>query len=90
MERLKAQQEREREIKESLAKFIAMTEEKTKREMDISSENREAHLKALRDRLKEKSKHVEEVKTAKSSRKLLLPQASEQQTLSCNDIPAAN
>ena len=89
MERLKAQQEREREIKESLAKFIAMTEEKTKRERDISSENREAHLKALRDRLKEKSKHVEEVKTAMSSRKLL-PQASEQQTLSRNDIPVAN
>ena len=89
MERLRAQQEREREIKESLAKFIAMTEEKTKREVDISSENREAHLKALRDHLKEKSKHVEEVKTAKSSRKLL-PQTSEQQALSHNDIPVAN
>ena len=89
LERLKAQQEREREIKESLAKFIAMTAEKTKKEMEISSENREVHLKALRDRLKEKSKHVEEVKAAKSSRKLL-PQASEQQDLAHNDMPVAN
>lgn len=66
-----------------------MTAEKTKKELELSSENREAHLKALRDRLKEKSKHMEEVKAAKSSSKLL-PQASEQQDLAHNNMPVAN
>ena len=51
VERLKAQQEKEREIKESLSKFITMTTEKAGTKME---EKHEVHLKELHGHLKEK------------------------------------
>ena len=67
--RLQAHQEKERKIKESLSNFIP-TIAKTVKKIEETTEIREAHLKVLCDCLKEKSKHVEEVKTAKKCRKL--------------------
>lgn len=67
--RLQAHQEKERKIKESLSNFMS-TIAKTVKKME-TTEISEAHLKVLCDCLKEKSKHVEEVKTAKKCRSYL-------------------
>lgn len=73
MGRLQAHQEKERKIKESLSNLMS-TIAKTVKKMEETTEIRDtAHLKVLCDCLKEKSKHVEEVKTAKKCRKATLP-----------------
>ena len=70
LERLRAKQEKDRQVAEALAKFAAMqTEIKSgvTKKIEATTEKREAYLKAMRDRLKEKSQKVEEVKKAKKS-----------------------
>lgn len=73
LERIRAKQEKDRQVAEALAKFAAMQMEmkaEAENKMKTTLENREAHFKALRDRLKEKSDKVQEVKVAKKTRKL--------------------
>ena len=73
LERIRAQKEKDRQVSEALAKFAAMQMEikaEVENKMKTTSENREAHLKVLCDRLKEKSDKVQEVKKAKKTRKL--------------------
>lgn len=68
LERLRAQQEKDRQVAEALAKFAAMQAEiknGVNKKVEETTEKREAYLKAMRDRLREKSQRVEEVKTAK-------------------------
>ena len=68
LERLKAKQEKDRQVAEALAKFAAMqTEIKNgvNEKIEVTTKKREAYLKAMRDRLKEKSQRVEEVKMSK-------------------------
>ena len=68
LERLRAKQEKDRQVAEALARFAAMqTEIKNgvTKKIETTTEKREAYLKAMRDRLKEKSQKVEEVKKAK-------------------------
>lgn len=68
LERLRAKQEKDRQVAEALAKFAAMqTEMKNdvNKRIEMTTENREAYLKAMRDRLKEKSQRVEEVRKDK-------------------------
>lgn len=66
LERLRAKQEKDRQVAEALAKFAAMKAEiknstNKKTETQITTEKREAYLKTMRDRLKEKSQKIEEV-----------------------------
>lgn len=75
LERLRAKQEKDRQVAEALAKFAAMqTEIKNgvNKKIETTTEKREAYLKAMRDRLKEKSEKVEAVRNAK---KLVQPQS---------------
>lgn len=68
LERLQAKQEKDRQVAEALAKFAAMQAEiknGVNKKIEETTEKREAYLKAMRDRLREKSQRVEEVKTAK-------------------------
>ena len=68
LERLRAQQEKDRQVAEALAKFAAMQAEiknGVNKKVEETTEKREAYLKAMRDRLREKSQRVEEVKAAK-------------------------
>ena len=68
LERLRAKQEKDRQVAEALAKFAAMQAEiknGVNKKIEETTEKREAYLKAMRDRLREKSQRVEEVKTVK-------------------------
>ena len=68
LERLRAKQEKDRQVAEALAKFAAMqTEIKNgvNKKIDTATEKREAYLKTMRDRLREKSQREEEVKATK-------------------------
>ena len=60
-------------MKEALEKFAEMQTElgklKKKKE-EATTNNREAYLRSLKDRLKEKSENVEQIKVAKKVRKL--------------------
>lgn len=72
LERLRAKQEKDRQVAEALAKFAAMQAEiknGVNKKVEETTEKREAYLKAMRDRLREKSQRVEEVKTAKRPEK---------------------
>lgn len=72
LERLRAKQEKDRQVAEALAKFAAMQAEiknGVSKKVEETTEKREAYLKAMRDRLREKSQRVEEVKTAKKLEK---------------------
>ena len=73
IERIRAKEERDRQVKEALAKFAEMQTELAsikQKKQESTSQNREAYLSSLRDKLKEKSTHVEEVKTAKKAKNL--------------------
>ena len=87
LDKIRAKQEREKQILEALATFAASQSEKTEKKMESSADNREAYLKALRDRLQEKSKHVEEVKTAKKERKIAAVRPPKSQIFSNEDTP---
>ena len=87
LDKIRAKQEREKQILEAMATFAATQTEKTEKKMEASAENREAYLKALRDRLQEKSKHVEEVKVAKKEKKLAAVRPPKLQTFSVEDTP---
>jgi site-specific recombinase len=72
LERLRAKQERDRQVAEALAKFAAMQAEiknGVNKKVEETTEKREAYLKAMRDRLREKSQRVEEEKP-KTAKKL--------------------
>lgn len=73
LERLRAKQEKDRQVAEALAKFAAMQAEiknGVNKKVEENTEKREAYLKAMRDRLREKSQRVEEEpKTAKKLEK---------------------
>lgn len=56
LERLRAKQEKDKQVAEALARFAAMQMEiKTgiHKKIETSTENREGYLKTLRDRLRE-------------------------------------
>ena len=68
LERLRAKQEKDKQVAEALARFAAMQSEiknDIHKKTETTTENREAYLKAMRDRLREKSQRVEEVKGLK-------------------------
>ncbi len=70
LERLRAKQEKDRQVAEALAKFAAMQAEiknGVSKKVEETTEKREAYLKAMRDRLREKSQREaeQEPKTAK-------------------------
>lgn len=68
LERLRAKQEKDRQVAEALAKFATMQAEIKNgviKKVEETTEKREAYLKTMRDRLREKSQRVEEAKTAK-------------------------
>ena len=68
LERLRAKQEKDRQVAEALAKFAAMQAEIKNgviKKVEETTEKREAYLKTMRDRLREKSQRVEEVKMTK-------------------------
>ena len=72
LERLRAKQEKDRQVAEALAKFAAMQAEiknSVNKKVEETTEKREAYLKAMRDRLREKSQRVVEVKTARKLEK---------------------
>jgi len=70
IERIRAREERDKQVNDALAKFAEMQTElagikQKKQETTMAtSESREAYLSSLRDKVKEKSTHVGEVKTA--------------------------
>ena len=63
LERLRAKQEKDRQVAEALAKFAAMQAEiknGVNKKVEENTEKRETYLKTMRDRLREKSQRVEE------------------------------
>lgn len=85
LERLRAKQEKDRQVAEALARFAAMqTEIKNgvHKKIESTTDNREAYLNAMRNRLREKSQRVEEVKRAKK-----LEQANTNPTAQNDDTP---
>lgn len=92
IERIRAREEKDRQVAEALAKFAAMQMEmkaEVENKMKSTLENREAHFKALQEKLKEKSDKVDEVKKAKKTRKLapLRPLRDVSVRQSVEDIP---
>ncbi len=74
VERLRAKEERDKQVRDALDKFAEMQTELTsikQKKQEVTTENREAYLSSLRDKLREKSEHVDEVKTAKKAKKLV-------------------
>lgn len=69
LSRLRARDEREKEQMVGMEKFILSQARKAREKQEASSKNREAKLKILRDRLRERNQHIEEVKEAKKSGK---------------------
>ncbi len=76
VERLRAKEERDKQVRDALDKFAEMQTELTsikQKKQEVTTENREAYLSSLRDKLREKSEHVDEIKTAKKKAKKLAP-----------------
>ncbi|XP_014351762.1 stathmin-3 isoform X2 [Latimeria chalumnae] len=72
LKQLAGKREHEREVLhkaiEENNNFSRMAEEKLILKMEMSKENRDAHLSALKERLREKEKHAAEVRRNKETR----------------------
>ena len=71
LQRLAANKNKEANVQSALKDYVQSQSEKTEsllsRRMESTQENREAHLKALRDRLQAKKEHGDKVRQTKLS-----------------------
>ena len=68
-ERIQAKHERDKQMQEALDKFAASCIEKTTKKMEETTNNRDAHLQAIREHMKEKSRHAEQVRASNEAKK---------------------